>query len=64
MTRCFPSPQQLNNDVLCINVPDEVLENLYARLEVVDKLIRSLEDYEHARPNRGGKCVSFSEAMK
>jgi len=63
MTRCFSSPQQLDN-VLCINVPEKVLESLYARWEVVDKLIRSLEDYQRARPDGGGKCLSFIGVTK
>jgi hypothetical protein len=63
MPRCFPSPQQLE-DVLCINVPDQVLENLYARLQVVDKLIRHLEDYQRVGPKGGGKRLSFIAATK
>jgi hypothetical protein len=63
MARCFPSPQQLE-DVLCINIPDQILENLYARLQVVDKLIRSLEDYQRVGPEGGGKCLSFIAGTK
>jgi len=63
MTRCFPSPQQLD-DALCVNIPDQILESLYARLEAVDELIRSLEDYQQIRPQGGGKCLSFIAATK
>ena len=63
MTRCSASPQQLD-DVLCINIPDQILENLYARWEVVNQLIRSLEDYQQVRPEGGGKRLSFIAATK
>ena len=63
MARCFPSPQQLDN-VLCINVPDQILENLYARLQAVDKLIRTLEDYQRVGPKSSGKCLFFIAGTK
>ncbi len=63
MTRCLPSPQQPDN-VLRINIPEQMLDNLYARWLVVDRLIRSLEDYQQARPQGGGECLSFSAGSK
>ena len=63
MTRCYPSPEQPEN-VLCLDIPEEVLEDLYARWAAVDQLIRSLEDYQRRRPPGVGKCISFSVARK
>ena len=41
----------------------EALERLYERREVVDDLIRSLEDYQRQVP-RKAPCVPFSVAAR
>jgi len=42
----------------------QALERLYERREVVENLIRSLEDYERARTARRPACVDISSRRK
>jgi len=62
MTRCFPSPEQQLDAVLTLDVPDELLERLYARWAAVNNLIRTLEDYQERCPMGDGKCLSFARS--
>ena len=40
----------------------EALERLYARKDVVDDLIRALEQYQEFKPIRPAECVTFAAA--
>ena len=64
MTRCFPSPKQLFENVPCIEMQEQVLQNLYARWAAINNLIRSLEDYQQRRPDGGGECIPFIGVTK
>ncbi len=62
----LPSPTSATRSRL-VSVNDsrqEALNRLYERREVVDNLIRSLEDYERAKAVRRGMCIEITAGRK